>query len=102
MPLKKEKIRANHPSYITKAFHRAIMKITQLQIKYFKTKTQIDYASIKKQRNLCSKLYKKERRKHYEIKNMENDIKNVNESINVGKALYHFSQVKLIGLRKVL
>ena len=58
---------------MTKTLRKAIMRRTQLHTKYFKTKTQKDYASFKKkQRNFCSKFYKKERRIYYENLDMKN------------------------------
>ena len=61
--MKSEKQPANHKSYMTKTLHKAIMKRSGLASKYHKTKSTEDYNNYKKQRNFCSKLYKKERRK---------------------------------------
>ena len=58
-PLKKKFLRANHPPYMTKALRKAIMRRSQLQTKYFKNKSENNYLAFKKQRNFCSKLYKK-------------------------------------------
>ena len=44
---------------------KAIMIRTQLQNKYYKSKTIADLNNFKKQRNYVSKLYKKQRRKCY-------------------------------------
>ena len=58
------------------------MRRSQLQTKYFKNKSQNDYLAFKKQRNFCSKLYKKERKNYYnslDIKNItDNKQKNQN------------------------
>ena len=64
-PLKKKFLRANHAPYMTKTLRKAIMRRSQLQTKYFKNKSQNDYLAFKKQRNFCSKLYKKERKNYY-------------------------------------
>ena len=64
-PLKKKIIRANHAPYMTKALRKAIMRRSQLQSKYYKTRNLTDYESFKKQRNYVSKMYKKERKKFY-------------------------------------
>ena len=61
--MKSKKQRANHKSYMTKALRKAIMKRSELATKYHKTKSIEDYNNYKKQRNFCSKLYKKERKK---------------------------------------
>ena len=62
-PMKSKKQRANHKSYMTKTLRKAIMKRSELATKYHKTKSIEDYNNYKKQRNFCSKLYKKERKK---------------------------------------
>ena len=71
-PLKKKLLRANHAPYITKTLRKAIMRRSQLETKYLKTKTQTDLKLYKKHKNFCSKLYKRERRKYYESLDMKN------------------------------
>ena len=44
---------------------KAIMRRTQLQNNYFKNKTFENLRNYKKQKNFCSKLYKKEKRQYY-------------------------------------
>lgn len=75
-PLKKKKIRSNHSPQMTKLLVKTIIKTAKAKLKYFKTKTQKDYASLKKERNFYSKLYKEERIKDYENFNMKNVIDN--------------------------
>ena len=58
-------LRANHASYITKALRKAIMKSSYLENLYFKKGTPESMKKDKKQKNFCSKLYKKERRKYF-------------------------------------
>ena len=58
-------MRANHAPYVTKKMRKAIMRRTQLQNKYFKNKTFENLRNYKKQKNFCSKLYKKEKRQYY-------------------------------------
>ena len=41
-PYKTKLIRANHARYMTKALRKAIMRRSQLQSKYFKTKSHVD------------------------------------------------------------
>ena len=53
--------RANHVPYMTKALRKAIMKWSELKSKYVKNKASENLKSYRKQRNFCSKLYKKER-----------------------------------------
>ena len=71
----------NHAPYITKTFRKAIMRRSQLETKYLKTKVQTDLKLSKKHKNFCSKIYKRERRKYYEPL----DMKNVLEVKNFGK-----------------
>ena len=71
-PLKKKLLRANHAPYITKTLRKAIMRRSQLETKYLKTKTQTDLKLYKKHKNFCSKLYKKERGKYCESLDMKN------------------------------
>ena len=59
VPLKNKFLRANHATYITKT----IMRRSQLE-------TQTDLKPYKKHKNFCNMLYKRERRKHYEMKNV--------------------------------
>ena len=62
-PLKKKLLRANHAPYITKALRKAIIRRSQLETKYLKTKTQTNL--YKKDENFCSKLYKRESTKFW-------------------------------------
>ena len=72
MLLRKKFLRANHAPYITKTLRNAIMRRSELETKYLKTKTQTNLKLYKKHKNLCSKLYKRERRKNYESLDMKN------------------------------
>ena len=48
------------------------MRSSQLETKYLKTETQTDLKPHKKYKNICSTLYKRERRKYYEPLDMKN------------------------------
>ena len=61
-PIKKKLLRANQVPYMTKALRKAIMKRSELESKYVKNKTSENLKSYKKQKNFCSKLYKKEKK----------------------------------------
>ena len=52
------------------------MKRTELETKYLKYRTKTNLTSYKKQRNFCSKLYKKERKKYYNNLNIKNITEN--------------------------
>ena len=70
--LRKKFLRAKHAPYITKTLRKAIMRRSQLETKYLKTKTQTDLKLYKKHKNFCSKLHKRDRRKYYESLDMKN------------------------------
>ena len=65
-------LRANHVPYMTKALRKAIMKRSEPENKHVKINTNENLKSYKKQRNFCNKLYKKERKKYYEMLNLKN------------------------------
>ena len=69
-PLKKKTVRTNQAPYMTKTLRKAIMRRSALKNKYFKNKTLDSEMEYKKQKNFCSKLYKKERRKFYKKLNL--------------------------------
>ena len=60
--MKKKVLRANHASYVTKTLQKAITRRSNLQTKYFKTRTPESSKKYRKQKNYCSRLYKKERK----------------------------------------
>jgi len=64
-PLKRKLLRANHAPYVTKVLRKAIMKRSSLETKYFKNRTQESLENYKRQKNYCSRLYKKERKKYF-------------------------------------
>ena len=62
-PLKTKVIRGNQAPYITKAYRKAVMRRSELETKYLKNSTLENFNKFRKQKNFCSKLYKKERKK---------------------------------------
>ena len=64
-PIKKKVISGNHAPYVTKALRKAIIKKSQLGKIYFKKRTQESFKKYKKQKNYCSRLYKRERKKFF-------------------------------------
>ena len=62
-PRKTKILRANHSSYI--ALRKAIMKRSYLEKLYFKNRTENSLKTYKRQKNYCSKLYKKERKEFF-------------------------------------
>ena len=65
-PLKQKSVRANEAPYMSRVLRKAIMKRSQLESKYFKSKTEIDKLNYKSQKNFVSRLYKKERKNFFQ------------------------------------
>ena len=61
--MKKKFVRSNEVPYMTKALREAIMKRSELESKYLKSKSHQNMKIYKKKKNFCSKLYKKKRKK---------------------------------------
>ena len=70
-------IRNTQVPYMTKTLRKAIMRRSNLANKFLKTGTPESNITYKKQKNYCSRLYKKERKKFY----CNLDAKNINEMI---------------------
>ena len=96
-PLKKKVIRANHVPYMTKSLRKAIMKRSQLESKYLRNSTVENMKIYKKQKNFCSRLYKKERKKFYS----ELDIKNITDNKLFSKTMKPFLSDKCSQASKI-
>ena len=75
-PIKRKLLRANHVPYMTKTLRKAIMKTSELEGKYVKNERNENLKSYKKQMSFCSKLYKKVRKKYYEMLDLNIVIRN--------------------------
>ena len=75
-PPKVKTVRDNQAPYMTKALRKAIMRRSLLKTKLYKNFTTEDTKKYKKQKNYCSRLYKKERKKIYE----KLDINHINDN----------------------
>ena len=64
-PLKKEQLRANHTSYVSKSMRKAIMRRSYLENVYFKKRTDKSFRAYKKQKNYYRRLYKNKRKKFF-------------------------------------
>ena len=62
-PIKTKVIRGNQVPYITKTYRKAVMKRSELNTKYLKKSTLENFNKFREQKNFCSRLYKKERKK---------------------------------------
>ena len=75
-PMKKKFVRNNEVPYMTKKLKKAIMKRSELETKYHKTKHSMDLKVYKKQKNYVSNLYKKERKMFYKNLDMKDFLDN--------------------------
>ena len=82
---------------MTKALRKAIMKRSEPENKHVKINTNENLKSYKKQRNFCSKLYKKERKKYYEML----DLKNVTDNKEFWKTVKPFLSDKVTTFPKI-
>ena len=64
-PLKQKTIHANHAPCMMKTLRKAMMHRSQLETTYRKQPTDINPECYRKQKNFCSKVYKKERKKYH-------------------------------------
>ena len=64
-PLKKRLVRANEVPYMTQDLRKAIANRSRLENRFYKNKSSESLLAYKRQKNFCSRLYKKERKKFY-------------------------------------
>ena len=64
-PLKKKYLRANDGPFMTKELRKANMKRTRLKNRFNKTRTNENWAAYKRQRNLCVKILRQNKRSYY-------------------------------------
>ena len=90
-PLKKKYLRANHASFVTKEFRKAIMLRTRLTNIYLKQRTETTKVAYNQQRNKCVSILKKSKKFYFESL----DVKFVKDNKNFGKESLPFFQTKL-------
>ena len=75
--LKKKVVRANHKPYVTKNLPKAIMTRSSLEGKFYKYRSEECREAVRKQKNYCNRLSKREKREYYSRLNLNNitDIK---------------------------
>ena len=98
LPLKKKLVRANEVPYMTRALRKAIANRSRLENQYYKYKTYESLRVYKKQKNFCSRLYKKERKKYY----TNLDIKKITDSKKFWKTTKPFFSDKGIGKTNII
>ena len=92
-PLKKKVVRANEVPYMTKTLRKAIATRSRLENRYHKDKTGESLRNYRKQKNFCSRLYKKERKKYYSSL----DVKKVTDNKKFWKTMKPFFSDKGAG-----
>ena len=75
-PVKKNLLRTNHAPYVTKTLRKAVVRRSNFQTKYFKTRTPKSLKKYRKQKKFCSRLYKKERKTFFNNLKVSNIIDN--------------------------
>ena len=68
--MKQKLPRANHSPYISKPLRKAIMRRSHLEKVYYKNKSEKFFKAYKKQKNFCSRLYKKEKKRFFNNLNL--------------------------------
>ena len=104
--MKRKLLRANHSAYVSKPLRKAIIRRSHLKKDYYKNKSEKNFKAYKKQKNFCSRLYKKERKRFFN---------NLNPSFVTDNKLFWKttkpffsnkgncgSQIKLVGKDEVL
>ena len=64
-PCKKKVVKANQKPYVTRELRKAIMKRSFLESKFYKYRSEENRKALKKQKNYCNRLSKRERRNYY-------------------------------------
>ena len=77
---KQRTLRANDKPYVTKEMRKAIMHRSLLQNRKFMYGTEESKAAFKRQKNYCNRLYKRERRDHYN----KLDLKDITDNLSFG------------------
>ena len=96
-PLKKEIVRADEVPYMTKNLKKAIATRSRLENRYYKVKSIENKLAYKKQRNFCSRLYKKERKVYYTKLN----INNITDNRKFWKTMKPFFSDKGVNTSKI-
>ena len=70
-PLKKKHLRANHASFVTREFQKAVMKRASLRNVYLKKRTEATKTTYNYQRNICVSLPRKSKRSYFKNLNVK-------------------------------
>ena len=70
-PLKKKHVRANHATFVTKEFRKAVIKRARLRNVYLKKRTEATKAAYNYQQNICVSLLRKSKRSYLDNLNVK-------------------------------
>ena len=87
---KKKHLRANHATFITKEFRKAVMQRARLRNAYLKNRTDATKAICNYQQNICVNLLRKSERSYFE----NIGVQLVRDNKKFGKTLRPFFQIK--------
>ena len=96
-PIKTKVIRCNQAPYITKTYKKAAIKRSELKTKHLKSSTLENFNKFRKQKNFCSRLYKRERKKFLD----KLDIKLVTDNKNFWTTIKPFLSHKISKSSKI-
>ena len=97
-PIKKKLLRANENSFISKALRKAIMMRSIMKNSYLKNKTDLNRSNYKKQRNLCTILFRKTKKEYF----LKFDIIKISDSKIFWKTIKHFFSDKGLNCNKMM
>ena len=90
-PMKKKYARANDGPFMNRALRKATMQRSRLKNRYNKSPTVEHWEAFRKQRNLCVKLFRTEKRNFYKKLN----ISDITDNKNSGKQFNLSSRIKV-------
>ena len=95
--LRNKVVRANDIPYMTKTLRKAIATRSKLENQFHKKRNQVSKKAYRKQKNFCSRLYKKERKKYY----LHLDPKNITDNKNFWETMKPFFSDKSLSRRDI-
>ena len=97
-PMKTKYIRANNGPFMNKILSKAIMTRSRLRNKYLNYPSNVNEYNYKKQRNYCTSLFRKEKKKFYD--NM--DISQITDNKKFWHTVKPFFSEKHFGKKKIV
>ena len=99
MPLVKVKVlRFNNNAFTTKSLRKAITLSSTLKNKFNKKKSEENWDNYKKQRNLCVKLLRQTKEKHFSVIN----VKSISDNQKFWITIKSFFSNKSINMKNIM